>query len=612
MLVVTDLSGNSEIINVFNNFEMNEELNGSLTLSFTSYSHSTNPGHALIGQECFIEYDDYKFRVKQLRRQTNSTQVSCISTYYDNADVYKYDEYGGTRTLSEFMTYVLSGTGWTWTGVGVDVNQSKLIPNFGQNNVIQLVEILKSVFEIEVGIGKNSQLTISTTLGPDNDSQYRYGYNVVSVTESIDTTKLKTYIEGFGANGLHVTYTSPYASNPGIGLRHEVPVYDDSYTDSATLLEYLKTQLYDHPDSVVEFDDAVLTNKVIGERVWLIHERMGFEYQTRVVAKKVRIPDSLSTVTLGTYLPQSRTISNALAEQKVQIDQNYKTYKSRIEQTNEKILLEVARLDGADVELQADIVIEAGRITQEVTDRTSETSTLSANLTIQADRITSEVSNRQNGDTTTLNSSKSYVDQTATSIRSEVSSQTTLLDGRLDSAESLISQQANEILLRVTQNGVISAINQTAESIRISASRIDLQGAVTVSSLDPTLSGKVTRIGADGLYTGFISADSITGGTINATVSMSAAKIKTAPTSDGSYIELWNAADSFPTIRFYGSGTHTITTGGANLMLSTGGSTFGDIVFQPGARTVFAKGTVDFSAVSGISWGANAPVAKFG
>jgi hypothetical protein len=468
---------------------MYEELNGAFTLTFTSYSHNDNPGHNLIMQEGLIEYDGYKFRVKQLRKLTNSTQVSCISSFYENADVFKYDTYGGSHTLSEFVTYVLGGTGWTWVAENIDVNHYELIPNFGQNNVIQLMEILKVIFQFEVRIDRGKQITISSKVGPDNDSQYRYGHNMMALTETIDTTKLKTYVEGFGANALHVTYTSPYASNPGIGIRHAEPVYDDSYTDSETFLKYLASELHDYPDSIIELGDVSLMDKTIGERVWVIHERMGIEYQTRVVAKRTKIPSSLSSVTLGTYKPQSRSLSNELIEQKLDMDKSNTINRSRFDQTESRITLEVSRLDGAD-------------------------SLMNANLTIQADRITSEVSSRQQGDTDTYNNSVSYIEQTATSIRSEVSTQTARLDGRIDSNSSLISQSASEILLRVRKDGVISSINQTAEVIRITASKIDLQGAVTITDLNPSVGSKITRLDSNGIYTGTVNADNIIGGTI--------------------------------------------------------------------------------------------------
>lgn len=52
------------------------------------------------------------------------------------------------------------------------------------------------------------------------------------------------------------------------------------------------------------------------------------------------------------------------------------------------------------------------------------------------------------------------------------------LTGRVDDAEASIEVNADQISMKVSKNGVISAINQTAESITISASRINLEGLV--------------------------------------------------------------------------------------------------------------------------------------
>lgn len=57
------------------------------------------------------------------------------------------------------------------------------------------------------------------------------------------------------------------------------------------------------------------------------------------------------------------------------------------------------------------------------------------------------------------------------------------LGNRVSSAESSIKVNADSIELKVSKNGVISAINQTAESVKISASKINLDGYVTASEL---------------------------------------------------------------------------------------------------------------------------------
>lgn len=68
------------------------------------------------------------------------------------------------------------------------------------------------------------------------------------------------------------------------------------------------------------------------------------------------------------------------------------------------------------------------------------------------------------------------------------------LSGKVSTAESTITQQASQIALRVEKSGVVSAINQSAESIKISASKIDIQGAVTFSSFDSTTQTKINSI----------------------------------------------------------------------------------------------------------------------
>lgn len=419
MLTVKNLAGQTEAINQYNGFEINEELNGSLTLSVISFFHADNPGHDLIEQESIVEYEGYEFRVKQLKTNSISKQISAISTYYDNADKRKYDIYGGTHTLDEFLTYVLAGTGWTF--INEDVNQAVFIPDFGNDNVIKLVDILKASFECEMKIEPNKVVRFSTQLGPDNDAQYRYGHNIRALSENIDTTKLKTYIEGFGADDLHVSYTSPNESV--FGRRDAEPVYDDRFSIADSLLERMKQDLIDYPETSIELDAIELQDKEIGERVWLIHEKLGIEYQTRIMAKRTRIPKTLSSVVLGNRLPQN--LSNYLTSQKVEIDRNKKETRSKFEQTNEYITLEVERVDESI-----------------------------ATLTLEADEIQLNV---------------------------------TAIDGRLGTAESNISVQAGQISQRVSYtdyNGytVASMLNQTAFSIELNAQMIDLLGITNVSS----------------------------------------------------------------------------------------------------------------------------------
>ena len=123
-------------------------------------------------------------------------------------------------------------------------------------------------------------------------------------------------------------------------------------------------------------------------------------------------------------------------------------------------------------------------------------STAESSITQQAGEIASKVA------TTTFNSlagrvstAESTITQHSNQIASKVSTTDfNSLTGRVSTAESTITQHSSAINLRVEKNKVVSEINQSPESIKISASKIDIQGAVTFSSFDSTTQSKINGI----------------------------------------------------------------------------------------------------------------------
>ena len=86
----------------------------------------------------------------------------------------------------------------------------------------------------------------------------------------------------------------------------------------------------------------------------------------------------------------------------------------------------------------------------------------------------------------------SKIEQTASSIRSEVNSSKSSL-------WSSIMQTSTSISLKVGKGEVISCINQTAETIKIQASKINLEGYVTASSLSTAIAN-ITTLHTNTLY----------------------------------------------------------------------------------------------------------------
>lgn len=87
----------------------------------------------------------------------------------------------------------------------------------------------------------------------------------------------------------------------------------------------------------------------------------------------------------------------------------------------------------------------------------------------------------------TVDANKSLVEIIASEVINRKSASDDNADA-IDTAESRITANASAIELKVSKNGVVSAINQTAETIKISASKINLDGYVTASNLAATIS----------------------------------------------------------------------------------------------------------------------------
>lgn len=443
MLTVTQ-NNQTEMLNQIQGFEMDEEVNGSLVVKFTSFSVPNNPGHILIDERPIFTVDGYDFRLAQLKKNSNRKDVTAVSTFYDLAGHRQEAIYGGTHTLNEFASFIFQGTGWTFSS---SVTGYRLIPNFGENNVIVLKDALCSAFECEMKIMPNKHVHFAPKIGPDNDAQYRRGHNIKQLAESVDWSKMRTQITGHGANGLVVTYTSPNAEKYGVYLAD--PITDDEITESSTMLERLKSELVDYPEAYFELDAVELTNKELGERVWLIDEVMGIEYQTRVLSKKTIIRGNklvTSSVILGTTLPRKN--ADLMVTQKVEIDKNRKEYLSKFTQTNELIHMSVEEVNAsiATLELKADNVSISvnNRITQEM-----------AAINVKADNINLSVSN---------------------------------LGTRVNGTESSLSIQAGEILQKVSKyeyNGqtISSLITQDPYAISLMAQNLAFQGLVTVTNL---------------------------------------------------------------------------------------------------------------------------------
>lgn len=480
----------------FNKFELTQEVKGSLAVSFTSFNVQNNPAHRILLEESIVTINEFDFRVKQLKDSKTQKSVVALSTYFDLADKRQNSIYGGTRTFNEFMSFALSGTGWTFT---TDVSGSRLIENFGENNVVILVNAICQSFNCEYEIRPNNHIHFSKQIGGSYDAQYRYRHNIKALAKSVDTTRLKTYVEGHGANGLFVSYES--TSSITFGKREAEPIYDEQFFDANSLLEHIKLQLIDYPEISFELDSIELLDKELGERVWLIYEPLEIEFETRILAQtKSFINGKLRTVkvTLGNTIP--RTGDDLLVDQKIEIDENRQEYRSKFEQTNDRITLEVEEVNKsiAAIDIKADNINLSvnNRITNEMSqiNLRADGIQLEVNrnekeigrIDIKADNINLSVNNRITSEMAAINLK---ADNINLSVNNRITNEVAAIDIRANQIElsvsnlasntsSSITQLSNNINLKVDKGGTITDINISPGYVLINADKIQFQGQI--------------------------------------------------------------------------------------------------------------------------------------
>ena len=152
---------------------------------------------------------------------------------------------------------------------------------------------------------------------------------------------------------------------------------------------------------------------------------------------------------------------------------------------------------------------------------------INSKITQTAKEITTEVNNVSEQ----LNS---QISQTATSITAQVNNLSANMSAQFAITDAEISS-------KVEKNGIISSINQSAESITIKAEKLNLQGYATFSGLE---SG-TTVINGGCITTGYISADRIKAGTL------------TGMTLSGGFVDCYSV-----TAKNMTSGTLDILSGG--------------------------------------------------
>lgn len=103
----------------------------------------------------------------------------------------------------------------------------------------------------------------------------------------VDTTNLKTRIRGFNEDGTYIEMLSD--NHKQFGIIDADPIKDQKFDSEAEFKEYLRSQLQDVPEIAITLDTIELTNKELGEHVWLIYEPLNLKMSSRILSKTTSI-----------------------------------------------------------------------------------------------------------------------------------------------------------------------------------------------------------------------------------------------------------------------------------------------------------------------------------
>jgi phage minor structural protein len=295
LLIITDINGNTEALSGYKGLKRYRNVSGEKTLAFLILPTEQNT-HAfpMVSEESLVEFDGEPYRIKQIAEKSKGRtlykEVVAVHTFFDLIDEHVYTVQTGSMTFQSALQFVLGGTDYTWAIV--DTFYAQEFESFGDDNRLALFQEVLKRYGAEFTLN-GTFLTFKKRIGNATDFQFRYNYNVKTITRDVNTNNLSTYIKGFGKKNddgtyaIESEYTSPNASV--FGIRHAKPVYDERYTTLDGLDERLQAEISDTPEVSISIDFADLRRAGFpfdvpneGDDVYLIYEPMGIDVEARL------------------------------------------------------------------------------------------------------------------------------------------------------------------------------------------------------------------------------------------------------------------------------------------------------------------------------------------
>lgn len=320
---------------------VNEELNGNHDIELKVPQQRNNKlDLKLIDKLWELNYRTVDYKIMYIKQITkgDSFYLDIRATplfYWDFDKQIIHEDKDGHYTGKNAFDVVFKDSGYQY--VLVDFVEAIQIEGFGKSETrLEMFKRLIDRFSLEFYIvGKTVYL--KKLIGNDTNFMYKYKLNASNVSKSIDASGFVTHIKGFGNFGnessesdavdnddyftnakLRREYTSPLAEI--VGVYEGKPIVDGRVTDKETMDKMMIEAVEKSLEISIEgnlhdvrtiYKEAV---PLIGDRVFLIDERINLEQEIRIQSLKQTfdVNDKLVNceVTFGSESIRSRYKSN--------------------------------------------------------------------------------------------------------------------------------------------------------------------------------------------------------------------------------------------------------------------------------------------------------------
>lgn len=201
----------------------------------------------------------------------------------------------GSHTFQTYLNFIFDGSGYSYN-LEVTVNALNK-QSFGYKSRLDLFNDIVKSSGIEFFVSGKVVRILQKT-GTDWSTIVRKNFNMNELGIEKKINDFVTYQKGFGAwnnkddhskGRLEVEYTSPFVSE--YGIIEDVPIVDERYTNSDSLLAALKQNVDSSYSISVQIDMEDLTKAgyqytqpVAGDYIMAINETVGFKEKIRIVS----------------------------------------------------------------------------------------------------------------------------------------------------------------------------------------------------------------------------------------------------------------------------------------------------------------------------------------